>query len=147
MRTKNNTKSAPVESRLSREEKIAELNRRFRKFEAASERLREAYDAAFADMDDKLVGIKKCASIASAQFNLMRKAMDPVKYDMTAGEYFYATEGGKEVFAVKVSKEQSCTLRVSARNGEEARKTALALVEADHKLLEDKGLVAEDVSR
>ena len=147
MRTKKNTKSATTAKGGNRAAKLAELNRRFHKFEAASERLRAAYNAAFADMDDKFMGIKKSASLASAQFNLLRKAMEPVKFDMSSGEYFYATESGKEVFAVKVSRVQSCTLRVAAKDFEAARKTALALVSDDARVLEDKGLAVEDVSR
>lgn len=147
MRTKKNTRSATTAKCSSREAKLAELNRRFHKYERAAQKLREAYNEAFADMDDRFVGIKKCVSVADAMYKLQRKAMEPVKFDMSSGEFFYATEGGKEVFAVKVSRVQSCTFHIAAKDYKEASKIAIERVADYGKHLEDKGLVAEDVSR
>lgn len=126
---------------------LARLNKLYSKFCRAHDNLMKEYGAACAEMNEKLCGKMRSARFASNQFNLLRKALPRTKFDMTSGKYFYAEENGQEVFAIKVSRELSCTVYVTAKDAEEAVKTATAVVEADAKLLEDKGLRAEDVSR
>ena len=144
MKTKTN-KSIAMSG--NREADLARLNELYAKYCRAHDRLMAEYDKAFADMDDRFCGKRKATNLASAQFNLLRKRLPRTKFDMISGKYFYAEENGKEVFAVKVSREQSCIVYVTAKNAGEAIKTATAIVKADMKLLEDKGLHAEDVSR
>ena len=144
MKTTNTQTTAKVENDKTA---LAKLNALYAKYSRAHDLLMKEYDAAFRDMDDAFWGKKKAVKLASAKFNLLRRSLPETKFDMDAGEYFYAQENGQEVFAVKVSRTESCTMRVIAKNAEAAKKAALAIVKADEKLLERGELVSEDVSR
>lgn len=126
--------------------KLAELNRRFRKYERAANRLKAEYAKAFADMDDQFVGIKKAAKVAYANFNLFRRSMPETKFDMATGEYFLAEEDGLEVFAVRVRESRSCVLRVTAKNAEEAKEVATQVAKGGLLAAADFSIEAEDVS-
>ena len=145
MKTNKTTQNGTT--RKEAEEALAKLNALYAKYARAHDRLMAEYDRAFAEMDDTFWGKKKSVKLASDKFNLLRRTLPATKFDITSGEYFYAKENWQEVFAVKVSRTESCTLHVAAKDAEAAKKTALALVKADERLLERGELVAEDVSR
>ncbi len=140
-------KTKKSEAKAASVANLARLNELYAKYSRAHDLLMAEYNKAFADLDDTFYGKKRAVKLSSAKFELLRKALPKTKFDMTSGKYFYAEENGKEVFAIKVSRELSCTVYVTAKNADEAVKMATAVVEADAKLLEDKGLRAEDVSQ
>lgn len=130
-------KTKKSEAKAASVANLARLNELYAKYSRAHDLLMAEYN----------YGKKRAVKLSSAKFELLRKALPKTKFNMTSGKYFYAEENGKEVFAIKVSRELSCTVYVTAKDAEEAVKTATAVVEADKELLEDKGLRAEDVSR
>ena len=125
---------------------LKKLNELYAKYCKAHDTLVAEYNKALAEMNDVLLGKRKAARLASAQFNLMRKRLPPTKFDMTSGSYFFAEEDGIEVFAVKLSRSESCTIHVAAKDEEAARSKAIDVIKADESLLKDMGLSAEIVS-
>ena len=80
----NNTSNADIANGNASAEAIRDLdtlNRLFRKYETAAKKLTEAYNRAFADMDDRVCGFRKAAQEASEKFDEFRKRMAKVKED------------------------------------------------------------------
>lgn len=128
--------------------RLAELNRRFKKYESAAEKLSAEYAKAFAEMDDRFCGIRKAAEVARANFNLLRQALPKTKFNLATGEYFYANEDGKEVFAVRVRKTFSHVFTVCAKSSAEAEAIAEKMAKANPQALQGSVVLeAEDVSR
>lgn len=126
---------------------LARLNELYAKYRRADDLLKKEYVKKYAQIEADFCGKQRAVQLSLSKYKLLRKALPRTKLDISTGNFFYAEENGQEVFAIKVSREHSCTVYVTAKNAEEAVKTATAIVEADTELLEDKGLRAEDVSQ
>lgn len=148
MKIKKTTKTAGTKTDAeSRNGDLAMLNKLYGKFRRASDNLQAEYRKAWAEIDDRFCGKKRAARLAEAQFNLWKKRMPPVKFNMATGEYFYANdERGKEVFAIKVSKTESCVYVVAAKDLEDAKAKAMEMFDKGEE--ERSGVTeAEDYSR
>ena len=134
MKTKKTTRTATDKTSkrevdaMTRRNDLAKLNELFAKSRKAQDTLIAEYRKALTDMDDAFFGKKRSARLAEAQFNLWKKHMPPVKFNLATGEYFYAEdERGQEVFAIKVSKMESCVYVVAAKDLEDAKAKALEM--------------------
>lgn len=134
MKTKKTTKTATEKTAkgkteaMARRNDLARLNELYAKSRKAQDTLIAEYRKAWADMDDRFFGKKRSARLAEAQFNLWKKRMPPVKFNMATGEFFYAEdERGQEVFAIKVSKTESCVYVVAAKDLEDAKEKAMEM--------------------
>ena len=153
MKTKKTTKTATAETSkreidaTTRRNDLARLNELYAKSRKAQDTLIAEYRKALTDMDDAFFGKKRSARLAEAQFHLWKMRMPPVKFNMATGAYFYAEdERGQEVFAIKVSKTESCVYVISAKDLEDAKSKAMAMFDKGDG--ERSGVTeAEDYSR
>lgn len=111
---KTNTTTKNCQSELN------QLNRLYSKFIKAQESLFEAYSKAYAEVDDMLLAKRKCARLASAKFELLRKRLPKTKFDIATGKYFLAEQDGKEVFHIKITRSEEAFLEVTASCEKEA---------------------------
>ena len=96
------------------------LNGLLGKYKKAHDRLCAAYKKEQAEMDERLLSLRKCADLASAKFELFRKKMPRTKFDMSTGRYFYAEKDGKEIFKIKVVRSTSTVMTMVSDSEEEA---------------------------
>lgn len=128
------------------ERDLARLNKSFLSYKAVSDRLLEGVKKDRQTASDRLSAEIKAVKAQGAKFERLRSKLPPVKFDMVNGRYFYSKdEKGGEVFAVKLSRIDSCVVYVSAKNKAAALRKAEA--DASNLLLMKRGeTLVEDVS-
>ena len=105
------------------------LNTLLAKYRKAHAKLCAAYSKEQAEMDERLLSLRKCANLASAKFELFRKKMPKTKFDMSTGKYYYSEMDGKEIFKIKVVRSTSTVMSMVASTEEEAIEATRKLVQ------------------